>query len=217
MKNNFHYLLIISIFFSCGNQERISREVFDEVNKSMEVKKVNEAEMIQEAMKWGEEIATEAQQQLIATLQEAISEKGVAEAVAFCNSEAMPVIQQVEEKHHVTVRRVTYDYRNPNDKPDEVEDPLLDMYQYNSENDFTNENNIQKINNGDVLLFTKAIKIPSALCLNCHGEPGKDIDDTTLNRINELYPEDKATGHKVGDLRGMWSIRIPKKEVIKRM
>ncbi|MDX5479804.1 MAG: DUF3365 domain-containing protein, partial [Cyclobacteriaceae bacterium] len=29
--------------------------------------------------------------------------------------------------------------------------------------------------------------------------------------------EDKAIGHEVGDLRGMWSIRIPKKEVVKRM
>jgi hypothetical protein len=32
-----------------------------------------------------------------------------------------------------------------------------------------------------------------------------------------LYPEDKAIGHKIGDLRGMWSIRIPKKEVVKKM
>jgi len=53
--------------------------------------------------------------------------------------------------------------------------------------------------------------------LNCHGEPGKEISEETLQKLNELYPEDKAIGHQIGDLRGMWSIKIPKKEVVKEM
>ena len=61
----------------------------------------------------------------------------------------------------------------------------------------------------------KAITIPNGLCLNCHGEPGKEINESTLEKINSLYPEDKAIDFKVGDLRGMWSIEMPKKEVVK--
>jgi N-acetylglucosamine-6-phosphate deacetylase len=77
--------------------------------------------------------------------------------------------------------------------------------------------NIQKIENGEVYLYSKSIIIPGGLCLNCHGEPGKDINDETLKKLNELYPQDQAKGHQIGDLRGMWSIKIPKKEVVKRM
>ena len=55
------------------------------------------------------------------------------------------------------------------------------------------------------------------MCLSCHGESGTEINETTLQKLAELYPEDKAKGHKVGDLRGMWSVRIPKSEVVKRL
>lgn len=211
--------LIPAIFaiLSCGSNERVSKEVFDEVNKSMKVTKVNEAELIQTAMKWGNEITQEAQESLISTLQEAIAEKGVSEAIEFCNVEALPILQEVSEKYNVQVRRASFDYRNPEDAPRDYEAGILDTYVYNMENNLESEPNVQKFENGDILLYTKAIKIPSALCLNCHGEPGKEVAQETLNKIDELYPEDKAKGHKIGDLRGMWSVRMTKKEVVKRM
>jgi hypothetical protein len=46
------------------------------------------------------------------------------------------------------------------------------------------------------------------MCLNCHGQPGTDISAETQKALAELYPNDLAIGHKIGDLRGMWSIRI---------
>ncbi|PRY89606.1 Tll0287-like domain-containing protein [Mongoliibacter ruber] len=213
-------IYLIPVFFailSCGSNERVSREVFDEVNKSMKVTKVNEAEMIQAAMKWGNEISQEAQDALIGTLQEAIAEKGVTGAIEFCNVEALPILQEVSDKYNVEVRRASFDYRNPVDAPKEYEAGILDTYVYNMENNLESEPSVQKFENGDVLLYTKAIKIPGGLCLNCHGEPGKEIAQETLNKIDELYPEDKAKGHQIGDLRGMWSIRMTKKEVVKRM
>ena len=94
---------------------------------------------------------------------------------------------------------------------------ILEAYEYNTENNLALDPSIQKFENGEVYLYTKAIKIPNGMCLNCHGEPGTDISAETQKALAELYPEDKAIGHKIGDLRGMWSIRIPKKEVVKKM
>ena len=217
MKKIFEFLLMITLLSSCGSNERVSKEVFEEVNKSMEVKKLNEADIIQAGMKWGDEISTEAQQQLINALQKAIEEKGVPGAVEFCNVQALPILQSVSEKHGVSIRRASNRYRNPQDKPTEEEKGILEAYEYNAENELPLEPSIQKFENGEVYLYTKAIKIPNGMCLNCHGQAGTDISLETQKALSDLYPQDNAIGHKIGDLRGMWSIRIPKKEVVNKM
>ncbi|WP_040479046.1 Tll0287-like domain-containing protein [Mariniradius saccharolyticus] len=217
MKKILKFLIPISMLMACGSNERVSKEVFEEATKSMEVRKISEADIVREAMKWGDEISTEAQQQLLTVLQTTISEKGVPAAIEVCHTQALPILKDVSDKYGVQIKRASFAYRNPLDKPDEAEKAILDAYTYNVENQIPNEPNIQKLENGDVLLYTKAIQIPNALCLNCHGKKGEDIKPETQAALNQIYPEDKATGHKVGDLRGMWSIRIPKKEVVKRM
>lgn len=217
MKNWIYIFLVMVISQACGPQERVSKEVFDAVNKNMEVKKLSESDIIQEAMIWGDSISNEAQKQLISNLQKAIEEKGVPGAIGFCNVEALPILKSVGEKQGVEIRRVSNRFRNPSDQPDSDESEILDAYEYNAENGLKNDPNIQKIEGGEVYLYTKAIVIPGGFCLSCHGDPDTDIDAKTLAEINALYPSDKAKGHKIGDLRGMWSIKIPKKEVVNRM
>jgi hypothetical protein len=217
MKKIFYFFSLLLVFAACGSNERVSKEVFDDVNRSMEVKKVNEADVIKLALEWGDEISQVAQEQLISALQNAISEKGIPGAIEFCHVEALPILKEVGSEYNVSIRRASNAYRNPADKPKDYEEMILEAFEYNAENDLPTESNIQKLEGGEVLLYAKAIKIPNALCLNCHGSTDTDISPETLSKLNELYPEDKAVGHKMGDLRGMWSIRIPKKEVIKRM
>jgi hypothetical protein len=47
------------------------------------------------------------------------------------------------------------------------------------------------------------------MCLNCHGEPDKDIKPENLALIRRLYPQDQATGFQLGELRGAWRIDFP--------
>lgn len=202
---------------ACGPQERVSKETFEEVNRNMEVKRLTEAEIIQEAMVWGDSISLEAQKQLISNLQKAISENGVAGAVDYCHVNALPILAELGSEYSVSVRRVSNRFRNPADAPTEEELPLLEAYEYNAENGVKSDPNIQKFENGEVLLYTKPIVIPNGMCLSCHGEPGKEVGQETLAALSKHYPSDKALGHKEGDLRGMWSIRILKKEVVKRL
>lgn len=217
MKKIGNLVLVSLLTFSCGPQERVSKETIDEVNQAMEVKRLTEVEILTEAMIWGDSISSQAQAQLLSNLQAAIQEKGVPGAVEFCQVKALPILQEVGEKYGVEVRRVSNRYRNPADQPTEDEKPLLDAYEYNAENGTKSDPNIQKFENGELYLYTKAIVIPGAFCLSCHGDPGKDIDEATLQKLTEKYPADKATGHQIGDLRGMWAIKIPKKEVVKRL
>jgi hypothetical protein len=51
--------------------------------------------------------------------------------------------------------------------------------------------------------------IKKELCLACHGEIGRNPE---LSRfMNEHYPDDKAKGYKMGDLRGAVVAEIKKK------
>ena len=49
------------------------------------------------------------------------------------------------------------------------------------------------------------------MCLQCHGKPDKDILPNTLTKIGSLYPEDKAIGYGVDELRGIWVVEMDKK------
>jgi hypothetical protein len=49
------------------------------------------------------------------------------------------------------------------------------------------------------------------MCLQCHGIPNNQILPTTLSKIKELYPTDKATGYGENELRGIWVIEMDKK------
>jgi len=210
-------LLSIMTLLACNTEERVSREVFDNVKRESAVKRVSDVQIVEKALAMGNEISSEAQEQLMSTLRSAIDEKGIAGAVEFCNAEALPIVKSVGDEYGVEVRRVSNWYRNPSDQPREDEEAILGAYEYNQEIGETSEPNIQKLQNGEVLLYTRAITIPGQFCLNCHGEPNTDINSEVLQKINLLYPEDKAKGHQVGDLRGMWSLRIPRKEVISRL
>lgn len=65
---------------------------------------------------------------------------------------------------------------------------------------------IEQHNNGEVHYY-KPILIAMPTCVKCHG--GKsDITESTQNSITQKYPGDKAVNYKMGDLRGMWKIKL---------
>ena len=45
----------------------------------------------------------------------------------------------------------------------------------------------------------------SPSCLTCHGSEN-DIPPVVKDHIQKLYPEDRATGYALGDVRGAFSV-----------
>lgn len=60
----------------------------------------------------------------------------------------------------------------------------------------------------NTVYYYKAISIGMPTCLKCHGDKSVEIDPLALKLIAQKYPEDKATGYKIGELRGMWKIKM---------
>jgi len=115
------------------------------------------------------------------------------------------------------IKRVSLKIRNQKNAPDILEKQLLEAYAYNIAEEIPVAAAVQMMDNGPNVLYTKPIILNNPLCLNCHGMVGTEISDSNYALIKGLYPNDSAIGYNLNDLRGMWSIKISKKDIIKAM
>ena len=109
------------------------------------------------------------------------------------------------------VRRVSLKYRNPDDIPDQYEKGVLEKFDsLREEGKMVVEHEDYRVVEEDGKKYLRYMKplITKKLCLNCHGST-EDIPTTVRGFLNTNYPEDRATGFKVGDVRGAVSVKIP--------
>jgi hypothetical protein len=153
----------------------------------------------------GPKITAEAFAKLSGALGEAIAKGGPASALSVCSEKAPQIAKEVAAAHGVTLRRATHKQRNPNNAADEVEKAVLQAF--GAALAKKEALKAQVITNADgSRAFLATIVLGNPLCLQCHGTPNQDIAPETLAAIQKLYPDDKATGFKLGDLRGLWRI-----------
>lgn len=216
--NRYIYSIIAAclLLTSCGNPESQKGLITEDVAKELderEIRVISEGEIVDRAFEFGRMVADSAQANLIKELLAAIEAGGVINAIDYCNVNAFPLLQSVSEEYGVEVRRASNKWRNPLDQPNEEEAKLLEAYEYNMENDIELSDNVQKIGT-DYILYTKPIVIGSGLCLNCHGMEKAQVQAETLEALKSKYPNDNALNHEIGDLRGMWSIKIARRKLV---
>lgn len=156
----------------------------------------------------GKAIVAETFSLLSSNLQTAIQQGGVSNALPFCSLAASPLTAGMAGKHGVAIRRITHKPRNPADRADTTELAILQQF----ETALTGTNLppplVTNLTASTATFFAPII-LNHELCLKCHGEPGKDISAVNSAVIRRLYPQDEATGFKLGQLRGAWRIEIP--------
>ncbi len=135
-------------------------------------------------------------------------DKSGLKAVNFCATRAVEITAEVQKKlpRGVIVRRVASKYRNEANKPDSIDTKVLEQFQKEIDNKtFVKKPTVVDVNG------TKRVYVPilvSKACIKCHG---KNIDPKIATVIKKYYPNDKATGFKVGDLRGAMVAEIKDK------
>ncbi len=170
------------------------------------------AEMLKGALTKGGEIAGQAQKVLSSRLKRELGKGGPEQAIRFCQQGVHPLIDSLNNRYRAEIRRVSFKARNPADRPRPVESQILRAYEEAFKRSDDLKDQVQEIDDHTVL-FTRPIIVDKAVCLKCHGIPGKDIAPATLKILHALYPDDEATGYSLSDFRGMWSIRIPESPV----
>ena len=153
--------------------------------------------------------STDFMKKLKGILIEQIQTGGVVQAVAVCSDTAQLLTNEFGVERGVFIKRVSIKNRNKNNYPDDFEKRALNRFELlKQNNELNNETEYAEIiTEGDYkyLRYLKPILV-QAECLNCHGNQ-VDMMPEVSNLIVQEYPQDKATGYIVGDLRGAVSIK----------
>ena len=151
-----------------------------------------------------EEYMNELKGELMAALSDTVA--GTAGAIYVCSERAPEISARYAALPGLTVRRTSKKVRNPNNAPDEYEMKTLDMLESRPAYGSQDHSEWVISGNQNTFRFVRAIST-SSVCLRCHGDPDK-MELEVKTAIAEKYPEDQATGFKLGDMRGLLTVSI---------
>ncbi len=136
---------------------------------------------------------------------------GPVKAIEVCKVVA-PAIGGEVSTDGWTVKRTSLKLRNAKAVPDAWEKQTLEMFEAQKAKgaDVTKLERSEIVDAGGVRTFRYMQAIPTAAkpCLACHGG---SIAGPVKAKLTELYPQDKATGFKAGDIRGAFTLSKPLK------
>lgn len=178
-------LLLIVLLSACSGNKR---ETLSEEDKTA-------------LMLLGDSISMEMQNVLLQNVAGAIQQGGTDYAVEFCNLNALPITDSVARKYQTHIQRLSDRNRNPANAIGSKTDSLAWQKIKADNTDFVTQDE-----EGEVYYY-KPIITAMPTCIKCHGGK-KDISESTQKLIAEKYPNDKAVDYKLGDLRGMWKIKM---------
>ncbi len=149
----------------------------------------------------GDSISAAAQDELLRNVASAIQRGGVDHAVTFCNAKAMELSDSLSISYQAKIERLSDRNRNPANAIQTSADSAAWKALKSGERNFVARGDDRSV------FYYKPILLGMPTCLKCHG--GKpDIDESTGRLISQMYPEDRATGYRMGELRGMWKIEF---------
>lgn len=150
---------------------------------------------------------------LIATLGarvgSALREEGPAGAVAVCSALAGHLTDSVARARGVEIRRTSWRRRSPENEPDAWDERALQHFEAlrDAGEGAPWEALVIATSAGEARYYRPLVA--EGVCLRCHG-PRESLDGGLLRALHEAYPEDRATGYALGDLRGVVRVTVPR-------
>ena len=193
LKHTIFLLAILTCIIGCKK----------EVQPAKEIEKISNADL-------GLKYAMTTKAQLGKNLMGTIQNKGTEEAVAFCNIRAFPLVDSMAVIQKATIKRVSDKPRNSNNTASMNEMSHITTFKNDLASGKKMKPIIESINNDSIQFYYPIIT--NKMCLQCHGEPNKDIKPAVLKKITDLYPTDKAIGYSENQVRGIWSVTMKNQE-----
>ena len=208
IKNLALLLLLSGIFASCNQQvtkgegnskKNLVEEAFVEATPTQDT-------TLEVYRRQGKEIVKATFSALNLQLKSAMKQGGVPYALTFCNVTAIPITDSLSTRYNVDIKRVSMQNRNPDNAPDALEESMIASLQKMMVASYEGINMVV-LDQDENPVYVQPIVLGDQ-CLQCHGKLGNDITAANYETIQSLYPDDKATGYRSGDLRGIWRIRF---------
>ena len=139
-------------------------------------------------------------------LKGAMQAGGPVAAIGVCNTQAIPITQKVATEKGLQLSRVSLKNRQPANLPNEWQIAVLEGFEQQKAagKDIGSLvwSETVNVDGNQEFRFMKAIPT-DAICLNCHGT---DLSPGVSRILADLYPEDRATGYREGDIRGAFVV-----------
>ncbi|MFN3872655.1 MAG: DUF3365 domain-containing protein [Ignavibacterium sp.] len=182
-------VLSLFIFINCSQKSK--PEITEELKTSLR----SDAKSFMESLK--------------SVLIKEIQTNGIVKAVSVCSDTAQVLTNNYGISKGIYIKRVSFKNRNPLNVPDDFEAKVLKMFEEQFKNGQlkpeTEYAEMIEVNGVYKLRYMKPIFVQPE-CLNCHGLE-EQISAQVKEVINKIYPNDKAKGYQMGDLRGAVSIQ----------
>ena len=136
-------------------------------------------------------------------LQKAIKAGGPPHAISVCSEKAPAIAENLRNETGWYIKRVSLKARNNKTAiPDAWEKKVLQQFdQRQAKGETAEKMAFAEVVDGK-FRFMKAQGV-EAVCLNCHAA---NIKPETEAALKEKYPEDKARGYTLGQIRGAFSL-----------
>jgi hypothetical protein len=142
-------------------------------------------------------------------LKEELSRGGFDGAIAVCAVVAQESTAAYRETFKNDIRRVSLRRRNPANEPDDYERAVLESFDRLPVDERPEAEHWEVVSEDgeESLRYLKPL-VTQPLCLTCHGDRAT-MAPAVREALAEHYPDDRATGFDVGDVRGAVTIQIP--------
>lgn len=163
-------------------------------------------EVSQEIIDTGDKLSKELLTKLSSKLSHEIKNNSLLSAAKFCNSNALTLTEEVNlhQVQGISVKRISLKERNSANTPKADEAAALKSMQKMLNKKELPEYIIEQ--EGKTYKYYKPLVIKKEVCLRCHGDISSNPEISKF--IKEAYPDDKAIGYKMGDLRGAILVEI---------
>ena len=148
---------------------------------------------------------------LLAVLTVEMDKSGPEGAIGVCREKAPEMARAASEQTGWAIRRVSLNNRNPKAVPDAWERATLEDFDRRAaakESPATLERAEVTIESGQAVQRYMRALPTMPLCTQCHGAADK-LSPAVTAKLKALYPDDRATGYVVGDIRGAMTLRRP--------
>lgn len=157
-------------------------------------------------------VATSVPPRLLTVLREEIAQGGPEGAIAACREQAPALARTASAQTGWTVRRVSLRQRNPKAVPDAWERAALEDFDRRAAAGaapatLERAEVVTAADGRREQRYLRALPVIE-LCTGCHGTADR-LSPAVVTQLKALYPDDRAVGYRVGDLRGAMTLRRP--------
>lgn len=193
-----------ALFLSCNNSTNKEESSINDSTSQVSADVSPDIDFLEE----GKRISTEAQAALAGNLLNAIQKGGSAFAVEFCNTKAISLTDSMAKNFNANIRRVSDKPRNAINQANENELAFMQLVSSKLKKSEIPEAKLAEVDGKMVGYYPIVMK---DMCLQCHGQKDANINTETFEKIQKLYPADKAIGYQANELRGLWVVEMNKK------